>query len=426
MDTPPSSIPHSSVSADKKRWNAFICQDCRAIFRIPSDYAGTGVVCPQCDRMLRLPKPGESIPSLVQASEQPVADAHPEVSKSSTSTSNRPEKNVVEMTHVGTGSSPTTPTNLPEPIESAGEWRRRKKHRSRGRNAENEWQRADQRILRFTRRVPLPLIWGAVVLMLICIILIGASLLKKPQDEGFATNSDVGVPMQIIDATQARDNSAAMMQLSQIQDAHEVIERFFRVVTIEELLPILRPVDGLEDKVRRYYRIHPLPDETFDSIDKQSSALYEDRQCFETQIRIKNQPARLMTLMKIDERFRIDWESWVGWSEMNVTTLREKKPLTPVEVRVTLEKESYYNYDFPSALESRWQSYKLTFADDGQILHAYVERASPIHQQIAPPSDVPLRPLILRIRYQNEESHPSQVLIDSVVSEGWVRNLPKN
>ena len=134
---------------------------------------------------------------------------------------------------------------------------------------------------------------------------------------------------------------------------------------------------------------------------------------------------RMMTLIKNEDRFQIDWESWVGWSEMNVANLRERKPIKPVEVRVNVEAESYYNYDFPSSMESRWQSFKLTFAEDGQILHGYVERLSPLHQVVMPPSDVPSRPMILRIRYRDEESHSSQVLIDSVEAEGWVKDLPR-
>lgn len=45
----------------KSRWCAFVCQDCRAIFRVPADYEGTGVVCPVCDRMLRMPRAGELV-----------------------------------------------------------------------------------------------------------------------------------------------------------------------------------------------------------------------------------------------------------------------------------------------------------------------------------------------------------------------------
>lgn len=55
-----------SHQSDKSRWCAFVCQDCRAIFRVPADYEGSGVVCPSCDRMLRLPRAGDKIPALVQ------------------------------------------------------------------------------------------------------------------------------------------------------------------------------------------------------------------------------------------------------------------------------------------------------------------------------------------------------------------------
>ena len=420
-------MPSSEKTHEKRRWNAFICQDCRAIFRIPADYEGKGVVCPSCDRMLRLPRAGEVIPALVQSAEHA-----PETNENN----DNPEGSVALAKEV-TKENPAPeavpdPASVsgiatvdPEPMASSGEWRRRKKHRSRTKNAEHEWQQSEGKKIRFSRRLPNAWIWGASALVIVGLSVLAFALLRQPKDPLPHLVPSVAASLPAIDVRKAKDDSAAMMQLSQIKDAHELIEAFFRARTIEDLLPLLRPVDGLEEKVRRYYIVHPLPDDQYDGIEKQASTLLAGGRCFETLVLVKNQSMRLITLIKNGDRFQIDWESWVGWSEMNVSTLREKKPLNPVEVRVTVEGESYYNYDFPTSMEPRWQSYKLTFADDGQILHAYVERSSPLHQLIMPPSDVPSRPMILRIRYRDEESHSSQVLIDSVVAEGWIKDMPR-
>jgi hypothetical protein len=48
-----------------RRWNAFVCPDCRHVFRVPGDYDGRGTVCPACRRMLRLPEADEDTPPLV-------------------------------------------------------------------------------------------------------------------------------------------------------------------------------------------------------------------------------------------------------------------------------------------------------------------------------------------------------------------------
>lgn len=427
METPTPAPPSSEKSHEKRRWNAFICQDCRAIFRIPADYEGKGVVCPSCDRMLRLPRAGETIPALVQSAEQAPDNAE-----------NEDSTHVLQTSKHDVASGSQDPAILPDnsmelnsatvppgAMASSGEWRRRKKHRSRSKNAENEWQQADGQKIRFSRRLPIAWIWGGAALFIVAISMIAIALLQQSKDPIPHLVPTMPQSLPTIDVSKAKDNTAAMVQLSQIKDAHERIEAFFQARTIEDLMPLLRPVNGLEEKIRRYYIVHSLPDDQYDGIEKQSSTLLADGRCFETIVRMKNQSMRMMTLIKSEGRFQIDWESWVGWSDMNVANLREKKPMEPVEVRVNVEAESYYNYDFPTSMESRWQSFKLTFAEDGQILHGYVERLSPLHQAVMPPSDVPFRPMILRVRYRDEQSHSSQVLIDSVVAEGWVKDLPR-
>jgi hypothetical protein len=378
--------------------------------------------------MLRFPRSGESIPPLVQPLEE--KSTEPTVAEHQSDGESPILQQVVEK---GSGAHHPIDTVDPEPLRvdaeplsSGGEWRRRKKHRGRGKSAENEWQQAGNRALRFTRRVPLAWIWAFSVLAVTGLLLMVLSLLQRSDDTASQDTPSMPMPMLLPSTYTNRVDSEAMAQLSQIQDAHQVIEAFFQTRKIEDLLPWLRPVDGIAEKVRGYYLLHPLSDEAFEGIQKESSTLLFGGRCFQTQILVKNQPSRLITLMKIGEHYRIDWESWVGWSEMHVASLRMKKPLQSIEVRVTVERESYYNYDFPTSMESAWQSYKITFPGDNQVLHAYVERSSPLHQQLIPASDVPSRPMILRVRYRDSDSHSSQVLIDSVVAEGWVKDMPQD
>lgn len=412
---------------EKKRWNAFVCQDCRAIFRIPADYDGKGVVCPACDRMLRLPRVGETLPELVQSVAVPIEGQSEEWQHRDKHETTNEEERKTELRSPATdvvGELIVT-SSPPEAMPSGGEWRRRKKHRSRGKNAENEWQQSESRETRPDRRIPVGWLWGGAALLMVFVLMIAMSLLQQDKNRVIDPVSSDAVLPPASEEGEEKSQHEAMLRLSQIKEAHDVIEAFFQARRIEDLMPLLRPASELEEKIRRYYIVHPLPDNQYDGINKQSSTLLAGGRCIETLIRLKNQSTRQMTLVKNGARYQIDWESWVGWSEMNVAKLRDKKPLTPIEVRVNVESESYYNYDFPSSMESRWQSYKLTFAEDGQELHAYVERSSPLNPLLLPPSDVPSRPMILRIRYRGEDSHSSQVLIDSVVTEGWVKDMPR-
>ncbi len=427
MEAPTSMTNPSENFHEKKRWNAFVCQDCRAIFRIPADYDGKGVVCPACDRMLRLPRVGETLPELVQSAAAPIEGEVEELNRQDLhqTTDEEARKTALRSPATGVVGELIVTTSPPEAMASSGEWRRRKKHRIRGKNAENEWQQSESRETRLGRRIPVGWLWGGAALLMVFVLMIAMALIQQDKNPVIDSVSSNAALPPVSEGGEEKNQHEAMLRLSQIKEAHDAVEAFFQARSIEDLMPLLRPASGLEEKIRRYYIVHPLPDNQYDGIEKQSSALLAGGRCIETLIRLKNQSTRQMTLVKNGARYQIDWESWVGWSEMNVVKLRDKKPLTPIEVRVTVESESYYNYDFPSSMESRWQSYKLTFADDEQVLHAYVERSSPLNPLLLPPSDVPSRPMILRIRYRSEDSHSSQVLIDSVVSEGWVKDMPR-
>ena len=132
----------TDTKVDARRWNAFVCQDCRAIFRVPADYVGKGIVCPRCDRMLRMPLPGESVAPLQDANdpmEQPavvVVEDHaaPEEEEISTQgvDSNQLVDREITVSHEVVESTV-------EKLQPAGEWKKRK-HTHRTDEAEDAWQ----------------------------------------------------------------------------------------------------------------------------------------------------------------------------------------------------------------------------------------------------------------------------------------------
>ena len=110
---------------------------------------------------------------------------------------------------------------------------------------------------------------------------------------------------------------------------------------------------------------------------------------------------------------------------MSFESILENRSTTPVEIRAIVESETYYNFDFPTEAEKEWQSYRLVAIDGSTLLHGYVKRGSELDNQLRLASDERSRPMILRVRHQNEGSQESQVLIDSIVETGWVKDLPK-
>lgn len=415
----------ATEKADKRRWNAFVCQDCRGIFRIPADYSGKGVVCPCCDRMLRIPRAGETVPGLMQSLDENEISQPPQ--ESTPIDEPEPmEENETRLSSTLTETSkqesrPAFPAQAP-----GGQLRRRKKHRDRSIDTENDWQQNRGRKIRFSHRIQM--IWwaGAAILGTSIAVTVMVALLKKPPHDTAATappfaNAPVVLPI----ADKPQPDAEAAVHLAQLNEGYAVMEKFFAAENIESMMPLLRPVAGLEEKVRQYYQSKPVALKDHQGIEKSTTRFAAGHRMMQSEIRMHDQSTRTITLMKVGDSYRVDWESWVGWSEMDSATLTRIKPTKLTEVRVNVEMVPYYNYDFPNSSESHWQSYRLTFAYSDDFVYGYIERSSPVNDMVRLASDQTSRPMILRIRYRDTTSHPSQVLIDSVVSDSWVAEVPE-
>lgn len=394
------------------------------MFRVPADYTGLGVVCPVCDRMLRIPRAGESIPSLVQDDFTEDAPVVNEVARIE-------EMEFDELGEVTlTDLSQENPTEVapPVPVSTAtgGERRRRKRKRSSGIDVESGWQKGEEKkMLRFSRRVPIGWWIAGASMLVVVVVAIILSIMPKDQPQSPVAQAPqlITLPMTEEDEEdQVRE--AALRQLKAEREARAVVEQLYQADSIEVLLPLLRPTEGVREKATQFHAVKPLKAGSMDEIEEISSIPNHDASAFFVQVRLNDYATEGVVVVKVGEKFLVDWESWVGWCEMSYETIREKKPTTPTEVRVIAEPTMYYNFDFPNSSESEWQSYRLKFPDGQKELYGYIMRTSELNGLVAPASDQGAKSLVLRIRYRDESSHPSQVLIDSVVTDGWVKDLP--
>jgi len=74
------------------------------------------------------------------------------------------------------------------------------------------------------------------------------------------------------------------------------------------------------------------------------------------------------------DRFVIDWESLVGYSEKSFAELKRSKPVSPILVRGLVQLHDYYNYEFSDA--QKFLSLKVSAPDGDDFIHAYCLRDS--------------------------------------------------
>jgi hypothetical protein len=199
--------------------------------------------------------------------------------------------------------------------------------------------------------------------------------------------------------------------------AEPLASRFLAVRTVDELLPLVREPERAEARIRSHYAggVVEMPGlaefNTQRQVERNGSLLTVG-------VRTGDFEDREMTFVEDAGGLRIDWESWVGWSEMTWEAFLDAKPTEPQMFRVILSAIDYYNFGFSD--EGKWQSFRLESLDSAHAVYGYAERGSVLEARLRPPADRKKVPLVLALKFPEDAKSGSQVLIDKFIAEGWV------
>lgn len=121
----------------------------------------------------------------------------------------------------------------------------------------------------------------------------------------------------------------------------------------------------------------------------------------------------------------LDWESFVGYSQLGWDDLREQLPTEAVFVRGYATLSDYYNFEFDSP--SELLCVRIDSPDNFHAIYAYVDRTSELAEEVvAQLARGRVRPVLAEVRYPGGASHDNQVILDEVVAWRWldVRDQP--
>ncbi|MFD2158338.1 hypothetical protein ACFSW8_05460 [Rubritalea tangerina] len=114
----------------------------------------------------------------------------------------------------------------------------------------------------------------------------------------------------------------------------------------------------------------------------------------------------------------LDWDSYVGYGELQWNELLTQQPKEPVLVRAVRTKIEYYNAGFDS---DQWQSFELEYPGEEVRLVGYAKRGSALVHQLLPIGNrYGSMDVTLKIHYPEEVEDPRLVIIDSMLSADWV------
>lgn len=199
--------------------------------------------------------------------------------------------------------------------------------------------------------------------------------------------------------------------------AKPMAETFLAATSINQILPLVRDGEKMKAKIYDYYpngKIKATPLYKFNA-SKQVS--YKGSSAAVT-VLTTDLEIRQLAFVDGKDGLRIDWESWVGWSQIPWDKLIESKRIQPTLIRTNLRTVDYYNFGF--ADDSKWRAYQLSSPDGAHTLYGYVERGSLLDERLRPSEKSVAVAVTLTIRFPDVPETNNQVVIHDLISDGWL------
>lgn len=383
-------------SENARSWSAFVCPDCRFVFRVQRDHDGDGIICPSCRRMLRIPRDGDEVAPLMAA---------------------------IQKIDFVDGE-----------IKPRGERRTRSKRKKKQNGAElPDWDASKGR-WRSQNNKPRRLVRGLAVWIGCLGVIAGiiVFVVKSSEPDGKADVSefpqvqdqfgDLAKPPLILPTEEMNDpvEIPKVMKRSEaefLKNAELLAKDFLNANKVAQLIPLVNDPENVEKKLKAYYPDGEILPTGMTKFNSSGRVTYKDNFAA-VSVQTPDFETKQLAFIDGNDGLRIDWESWVGWSEMPWQDLMKNKPSEPTLVRVMLKWVDYYNFGFSD--EKKWRSYRLISPDGETMLYGYVARNSPLDQRLRPGEPSATVAVILKIRFRPDEQSLNQVVIEEYLTDGWV------
>lgn len=120
-----------------------------------------------------------------------------------------------------------------------------------------------------------------------------------------------------------------------------------------------------------------------------------------------------------ENKIVVDWESFVGYSEMTLKEFISNKPEEPKLFRLHANSDDYFNFQFS---EEEYRCLYLRNPEDTKSVYGYIKRGSVADGQLSriAESGQSIRFLTLKIHYPKKIGGNNQTIIDEIVTSGWL------
>ncbi len=395
----------------------FQCPTCFGLFRVRRDEASSIGNCPSCEARILIPSLQEIKESLLREKE-----SQPEKKEPKKVLGSEPVEERVPVYAKAEIIQPKA-----ESLEEDAAVERVRKKRFIGQNAgEIEWEEGDEVVS--SGGVPW-LLLGSVILFLVLVVGVGAHYVRGSAIAGggggeaaLLVDSELtgDLALQFGGTDEKEDQAVQMAENAEKFDRESTwaaIEGFLTAETVEARAEFIRDPERVRPLMKIFYERNPYEPEGFRKVDE--SRISIGKTFMTSHVQTRDFLWAPIGVERVADSYVVDWESWVGYSEMSFEEMMKKRPRNPVLVRVTISPRTYYNYGFSD--DKKWVSYRLAFPNDEGSLWAYVERSSELFSQLdAVYAGTEESFGVFKIKFPSKARIKDQVILTEMISSGWV------
>ncbi len=251
-------------------------------------------------------------------------------------------------------------------------------------------------------------------------LLIGGGLLFTVIVAGVAVsmiggNAPVVAVKPVVSPPVAKDLPRSAAELT--REAEVLARKFLNAGNVDEMLGTVRKPEVAGSRMRKFYpegKIEASGLSQFNS----GAGLVTRGKLHSFPVLTRDHEERSLAFIETPQGLKIDWESWVGWSEIPWREFLANKPAGSHVFRVILTSVDYYNFGFSD--DQKWQSYRLESPDREHTVYGYVEKNSALDAKLRPTADGQSILMTLALKFPPDAPSDSQVEIERLVCEGWV------
>lgn len=205
--------------------------------------------------------------------------------------------------------------------------------------------------------------------------------------------------------------------VSVLAEAESVVQKFLSATTTEELRGLVRFPETSMPRIEAWYKSHPLEPTAFKQVGYGGRVTVKGTMA-SLSVQMSDYTLKQIALERTDEGYKVDWESWVSWTEMNWDDLFTKRPTKPKRVLVRCAIDTYYNRDFND--DTKWLAVKMVNPQSDRTLYGYIDRNDPSLMRFVSDLGAGSVAATLEIRYLENTKVGNQVIISKHVTNGWV------